>query len=413
MIPRFKADFGAAELRAAFSPLLGREKEIAKFELDFAGLFDQRYAIAMPYGRTGLIMLLKAFGFEGDEVLCPSYTCLVVPEAIEKSGNQTVFVDCSAADYNVDFDLLEEAVGPRTSAFVATSIFGHPINAKKLASFRARHPQIKVIQDCAHSFAAEWDGESVVAMGDAAFFGLNISKTMSSIFGGMVTTNDVALAERLRVLCAEQIRAPGVKKNLARRAYVLAAWTAFTRPVYGAVNWLERIGALSKFTTYYSEETVMMPSDYLDGMTAIEARVGQLQCGKYKDIVAHRRAVAKIYFDALSSTEAEDFILPPNLAGASYSHFAVRTKFAPALIEDLRKNGVQLGHLIEYHCPDHQAFNARRCIGPRHAAEWPGTMINLPLQRDLKPAEALEIAELITGSLLRLRAEAPRTCVLK
>lgn len=397
MIPRFKADFGVAELCSVLSPTRSRDTEVNLFETRFAAEFEQDHAIAMPYGRTGLVMLLKAFGFQGSEIICPAYTCLVVPEAIELSGNQVVFVDCVPSDYNVDFDLLDTAVTPRTRAFVATSIFGHPINADKLAAFRTRHPHIKVIQDCAHSFAARWEGHSVVTMGDAAFFGLNISKIISSIFGGVVTTNDAALAQALRTQCDAHIQRPTWTKNLMRRAYVLAVLAAFTRPVYGLVNWLEQSGALARFTQYYDETSVVMPEDYLVGMTAIEARVGRIQCTKYARIVMHRQALAQTYFSELEATEGLDFVLPPNVPGATYSHFAIRTPYASALIAHMRAQGVQLGHLIEYHCPDHAAFHDKTCIGSKRAAEWPGQMINLPLQHSLPRTSAQKLARQIAA----------------
>lgn len=395
MIPRFKADFGWAELGTALSPSGPAPRAISAFEQSFAALFDQKHAVAAPYGRTGLIFLLNAMGLQDDEVLCPAYTCLVVPEAIEKSGNHTVFVDCVGSDYNVDFDLLEQAVSPETKAFIATSIFGHSLNLDKLAQFRARHPQIKIIQDCAHSFAAQWNGQSVVPIGDAALFGLNISKTISSVFGGMVTTDDPALAARLREINATRLTQPGWLKPVKRRLYLLASMLAFTRPVYKIVNMLERARFLDRFTVYHDDTSVFMPADYLEALGAFEARIGLIQTRKYTKIIAHRRQIATLYFQQLAVLDSPDFKLPVNDSGATYSHFAIRTPQAAKVIEACRQHGIQLGSLIDYHCPDNGAFQNARYVGSKVAAQWPGLMINLPLQASLKPREAVHIAKTI------------------
>ncbi|MGB7318034.1 MAG: DegT/DnrJ/EryC1/StrS family aminotransferase, partial [Planktotalea sp.] len=367
MIPRFKADFGWAELSAALTPSGPAHEALNAFERRFAALFDQKHAIATPYGRTGLIFVLNAMGLQDDEVLCPAYTCLVVPEAIEKSGNHTVFVDCVAQDYNVDFDLLEQAVSPKTKAFIATSIFGHPLNLDKLAQFRACHPQIKIIQDCAHSFAAEWNGQSVVPVGDAALFGLNISKTISSVFGGMVTTDDTALATRLREINAARLTQPGWLKPVKRRLYLIASMLAFVRPAYKIVNMLERAHFLDRFTVYHNDSSVFMPADYLEALGAFEARIGLIQTRKYAQIIAHRRQIAALYFKHLAALDGPDFKLPVNDLGATYSHFAIRTPHATKLIKTCHQRGIQLGSLIDYHCPDNGAFQNARYVGNKEA----------------------------------------------
>ena len=69
-----------------------------------------------------------------------------------------------------------------------------------LQEFQKSHPQVKIIQDCAHSFSAQWNGAPVLSEGEAAIFGLNLSKTISSVFGGMVTTNNDQLANEIRTL---------------------------------------------------------------------------------------------------------------------------------------------------------------------------------------------------------------------
>ena len=192
MIPRFVPPIGLAELAAALAS--SKPDDIQRFEAAFAKTMGQKHAIAFPYGRTGLVALLRCLGLERREIICPAYTCVVVANAVVTSGNRPGFVD-SGPDANARLDQVEAAIGNNSGAFIATSIFGNPVDLDALDQIARRHPGLPIIQDCAHSFICEWNGRPVHRQGIAAIFGLNVSKTMTSIFGGMVTTDDDRLAE--------------------------------------------------------------------------------------------------------------------------------------------------------------------------------------------------------------------------
>ena len=293
MIPRLKPTWGPLEVLAALRP--PRADDVARFEAAFAREMGQRHAVAFPYGRTGLMLLLEALGLRDREVICPAYTCVVVPHAVVYSGNRPVFVDSAPESFNMDLEQAEAAITQHTGALIATSIFGYPVDLDRLDALRRRHPNLCVIQDCAHSFAAEWQGRPVQREGVAAIFGLNISKLMTSIFGGMVTTDDDALAERLRELRAERLHPAGWGKGLRRLLYLFATMVAFWPPVFGLVNSLERSGLLDRFVRYYDAGRIDMPADYLQAMCNVEARVGAVQLGRYREIVRQRRDTAAWY----------------------------------------------------------------------------------------------------------------------
>src|SRR5439155_8668796 len=144
-----------------------------------------------------------ALGIEGGEIVVPAYTCVVVPHAIVLSGNTCRFVDVTLRDYNMDMDEIAAAFNERTRAVIATHLFGYPLDCDRLRNIvRAAEARfgrkIYVIHDCAHSFGARWNGRLVCNEGDAALFGLGISKLMTSVFGGMVTSHDQDVISRLR-----------------------------------------------------------------------------------------------------------------------------------------------------------------------------------------------------------------------
>lgn len=375
MIPRLKPDLGWKELAAALS-FPGKD-DVERFEHAFVQEMGQKHAVAFPYGRTGLVILLEALGLKGREIICPAYTCVVVPHAIVTSGNEPVFVDSQESDFNMDLNLVPEVITDKTGAIIATSIFGYPVDLDHLDEIRKRYPHVKIIQDCAHSFAAEWNGHPVQKVGDAAIFGLNISKIITSIFGGMVTTDDDGLADRLRQLRRECLKPASKMKSLRRLLYFLTVYPTFWEPLYGLVNRMERSGLLDRFSKYYDEALIDMPKDYLEMMTNVEARVGLAQVKKYKEIISRRRRQAAEWRVLLQ--DENNIILPPKVQGATYSHFVCLTEDRQTWIERWRKKGVQLGQLIEYCIPYMKAYSDGRIMEFPVSLKFSKTTINFPL----------------------------------
>jgi dTDP-4-amino-4,6-dideoxygalactose transaminase len=373
----------------------GREA-VARFEQTFAQIVGQRHAVAFPYGRTGIVAALQVIGLRDREVVCPAYTCVVVPHAIVGSRNRPVFVDSRDEDFNADLDQLEAVLTPASGAFVATSLFGYPVDLDRLTSLRRQHPDLRVIQDCAHSFAAEWRGKRVNRAGDCAVFGLNISKLMTSVFGGMVTTDNDEIARGLRDWRAQNIAPPAAWKSMMRFLYLLAVYPSFHPLGYAMVNYLERAGFLDRFTKYYDAGKIELPADYLVGMTEVEARVGLVQCGRYADIIQHRRTIAAAYDRALAGSE--DVRLPPILPGATYSHYVVRVPDRPAVLGAALQRGVQLGQLIEYCIPDMPAYRSYARSGDdfSRARRMASETVNLPLH--ISEAQVSQVAAILGQS---------------
>src|SRR5262245_19984740 len=105
MILRLKPYLGSEELAAIFH--MDSPDEVRRCETSFAGKMGQKHALAFPYGRTGLMLLLQALGLRDKEVICPAYTCVVVSHAIVKSKNEPIFVDSSELDFNMNLELAE------------------------------------------------------------------------------------------------------------------------------------------------------------------------------------------------------------------------------------------------------------------------------------------------------------------
>jgi len=375
MIPRLKPTIGIKELVAALPP--ARMDDVQRFEQDFATLMGQKYALAFPYGRTGMMLLFEALGFKEKEIICPAYTCVVVPHSIVYSGNTPVFVDCEQGGFNMDLGKAEKAITEKTGAIISTSLFGYPVNLDKLDALKKKYPQIMIIQDCAHSFAAEWKGRPVQKAGVAAIFGLNISKMLTSIFGGMITTDNEELHSKLRRLRDETLLPADWKKSLRRLVYLISVFPALWEPIYGIINCLERYGLIDYFVQYYDESKIDMPADYLQQMTALEARVGRVNITLYEKIVENRKAAARYYFNCFD--DKLEFILPPQVPGATYSHFVVQVPDREKWLDKALRQGVQLGWLIEYSIPEMTAYGGHGLDKFSVSANYSRTTINLPV----------------------------------
>jgi len=399
MIPRLKPYLGKEELLAALS----RQKNaVNHFEKAFAETFEARYALAFPYGRCGLWAFFKTMGLEQIEVIMPAYTCVVVAHAIVLSNNFPRFVDITLYDYNMDFDQVEVAITERTRAVIATHLFGYPLAVGRLSEIVQAAEQryghkIWVIQDCAHDFGARWEGKLVCNEDDAALFGMNISKMITSVFGGIITTNDSELYEQLKTLRGEHFLPAGIIKSIRRFCYLLAVYSAFNENLYGLINWLERETALLDGLTraYHLDGLIHFPSDHLDQLSDLEARVGLVQLQKYRKIIHSRKIIASYYDKQLQGMRG--LTLPPIVEGASYSHYVARVTEREATISTLRSRGIEIGRLIDYSIPHLKAYQqyAEDLDCFPNSLICSRTTINLPVHSSLTEAKVALIASAI------------------
>ncbi len=166
------------------------------FEKKAAGYLGVKHVIGNPSATTGLMIAMSVLP-SGSEVILPSYTFSATYQALRWCGLKAVPVDCDDRCL-IDVDEARKAITPRTSAIVAVHMFGHAADIEALEAL-ASERSIKLFFDAAHAFGAEWRGRKLGGFGDAEVFSLGPTKTMPTGEGGLITTNDDALAERLRL----------------------------------------------------------------------------------------------------------------------------------------------------------------------------------------------------------------------
>ena len=171
------------------------------FEKEAAEFLGVKHAISCASGTDALHLALDAAGIKaGDEVITTAFTFIATAEAIRYVGAIPVYVDIEPDTYNIDPSKIEAAITDKTSAILPVHIFGQPANMAAIQAIADKH-KLLVIEDCAQSFGADIDGKMTGAIGLAGCHSFFPSKNLGCYGdGGMVTTNDDALAEQLLML---------------------------------------------------------------------------------------------------------------------------------------------------------------------------------------------------------------------
>jgi len=173
--------------------------EVEALEKEIAASCHTRQAVGVASGTDALELLLRAYGIgDGDEVIVPVFTFMATALAVRLAGATPVFVDIEPKTYTIDPAQIPQAITPRSKAILPVHLFGHPCNIEEVLSI-AKKSHLKVIEDCAQAIGATANGEPVGCFGDAGAFSFYPSKNLGAYGdGGMVVTNDVTLADRLR-----------------------------------------------------------------------------------------------------------------------------------------------------------------------------------------------------------------------
>ena len=176
------------------------QSTVARFQRAFARAHGCHYGICAANGTVTLEIALRAAGVRpGDEVIVPAYTYVATATAPLMVGAIPIFVDIDPDTYNVDPARVAEAITPHTRAIIPVHFGGQPADMDALNAL-ARQNNLAVIEDAAHAHGASYQGQPCGALGLLASFSFQASKNMTAGEGGIITTNDAALAETCETL---------------------------------------------------------------------------------------------------------------------------------------------------------------------------------------------------------------------
>jgi dTDP-4-amino-4,6-dideoxygalactose transaminase len=183
--------------------------QVARFEESIAAYLGVKHAIGLASGTDALVIALRALNIgEGDEVIIPAYTFFATAGTVMSVGAKPVIVDVDPQSYQIDVSKIEAAITPKTKAIIPVHLYGLPAEMNPILEIARRHG-LKVIEDNAQGFGAEYLGKKTGSFGDIGCLSFFPTKNLGAYGdGGAVVTNDSSLAEQMRML-----RAHGWKKK--------------------------------------------------------------------------------------------------------------------------------------------------------------------------------------------------------
>lgn len=194
------------ELHEAFERVLNRSwyiegTEDNAFEDSFAEFCGMYYCVGVGNGLDALMLALKALDIgRGDEVIVPSNTYIATALAVTYVGAKPVFVEPNIRTYNINAELVERAITPKTKAIIPVHLYGQPCDMDIIMKIAGAH-NLFVIEDCAQAHGAEYKGKKVGSFGDAAGFSFYPGKNLGALGdAGAVITNNKDVADKVRAL---------------------------------------------------------------------------------------------------------------------------------------------------------------------------------------------------------------------
>lgn len=182
---------------------------VKAFEQEVAAYLGVKHAVGVNSGTDALVIALRALGIgPGDEVITTPFTFFATAEAISQAGATPVFVDIEPKTFNINPELIEPAITPRTKAILPVHLYGQAADMDPIMALAAKY-NLKVIEDTAQAFGGEYKGRKLGTIGDAGCFSFFPSKNLGAFGdGGLIAANDDEIAEAARML-----RVHGAKKK--------------------------------------------------------------------------------------------------------------------------------------------------------------------------------------------------------
>ena len=281
MIPVARPYVGEAEERAVTEVLrsgwLTQGPRVAAFEKRFAAYVGCDHAVAVSSCTTALHLALLMLGVgPGDEVICPSLSFIATANAIAYTGATPVFVDIDPQTFNLDPARVDEAITPRTKAILVVHQIGLPAAMHELLAVADRYA-LPIVEDAACAIGSVYAGGLIGSpLGKMACFSFHPRKILTTGEGGMITTNDEDIAERLRRVRQHAMSLSDVARHNA---------TKVLTETYDEVGFNFR-------------------------MTDMQAAIGMTQLDRLPEFLAMRRQLAARYTDALKHLP---WLIPPHV----------------------------------------------------------------------------------------------------
>jgi perosamine synthetase len=273
-IPIARTNLLDSEITSVLDPLnagwLVQGPKVKEFEDKWSSFTGASHSIAVTSCTSGLHLSLAASGFgPGDEAIIPAFTWISTANVVEHLGGKVVFCDIDLKTFNIDIAQIESKITERTKAILPVHLFGLAVDMGPIVELANKY-NLFVVEDAACGFGAKYKGRHVGSFGNTGCFSFHPRKAITTGEGGMVTTNDDRLAEKIRRLRDHGAAMTDLQRHLGARPYLLA-----DHPDAG----------------------------YNQRMTDLQAAIGSAQMDRAQNIVSERQALAKKYDDAFANLD--------------------------------------------------------------------------------------------------------------
>lgn len=277
-LPSFRHFIGEEEINEVVDTLrsdwITRGPKTQRFEEDFKEYIGCRNAIAVSSCTAALHLSLAAYDIgDGDEVITTPFTFTSTVGVILQQRARPVLADIEGETYNIDPALIEERITDRTKAIMPVHYAGHPCEMDKIIRVARKRGSL-VLEDAAHALGAVYKKKRVGTIGDATCFSFYATKNLTTGEGGMLTTEDDEVAEKVRILSLH-----GISRDAWKRYSISGSW----------------------------KYEVLLPG-YKYNMTDIQASIGLHQMKKFDRMQDRRREIAAIYDESLS--HVKEIVIP-------------------------------------------------------------------------------------------------------
>jgi dTDP-4-amino-4,6-dideoxygalactose transaminase len=342
-----------------------------KFENEFNNYIGSKYSVSANSWTAAAHLALEAIGIKaGDEVIIPSITFTATAEIICYFGAKPVIVDVQPDTLNIDPLKIEEAITDKTRAIIPVHYGGQPCDMDEILSIASKH-NLKIIEDAAHSLPAYYKGKIIGTIGDVTCFSFYVTKTLATGEGGMICTDDQAIAERCSIM-----RLHGISKDAWKRYSAEGSW-------------------------YYE---VIAPG-YKYNFTDVQASLGLAQLKKLNRLLDMRLQIVQRYNEGFKNSKYFEI---PSVNGdrkSAWHLYPLRLNLGSLkinrsqFIEELKKNGVGASvHFIPlYHHPFYKEL-----LKPElkdysvSEAEYP-RLISLPLWPGMNDEQINKVIDLVNS----------------
>ncbi|MBS3121404.1 DegT/DnrJ/EryC1/StrS family aminotransferase [Candidatus Woesearchaeota archaeon] len=384
---------GLDEIKIAIIGLFKEEKKdyCNLFENRFSNYLGVKYSLSFGKGRIGLYAILTSLGIkQGDEVLVPGYTCVVVPNAIIYTGAKPVYYDVGINTFNPLVSDMKKKITFKTKAIIIHHLFGQPAEIDEIKKVSDLY-HIPVIEDCAQALGAEYKGKKVGTFFDFGFFSFDYTKNITTGQGGIVVVKDKKNFEKMKAIqqCCKKPSNLFVFWHLLNiiryRLFLNQSVYFFGLPLIYLIDLVCKMIGLFNTTITKDELNAEKPNCFMIKMHNIFAKIGLEQLKKIDLFNKVRINNAMRLDEELKKLNIETPHIIKNVKHI-YLRYALCFKERQKLINLFRRNQVDVGCWFDspiYPLKENMSLYGYDKGNCPNADKISKEMINLPTHSDM------------------------------